>query len=387
VRRFKGKIGSAGEPLFVHLEVPMRSQLVPRPVRALLAGLTALAVILLTPAPSSALPTAEFAYSSAAPASGEPVTFTFTGSCDVPPCSVVWTWFQDGGSSLGTRMGVGNQIAYTFGVPGLYSVVAKITNATSTHGSASITHALMVGSKVQETNPVVGLGSWTAVPAAAATQGGIHAGAGNASLSFQGTRVDYVARTGPNRGIARVTLDGRTLPTEDLYAPVAGSRTRSLTGLAPGNHVVRVSSSGTRNPASSSTAISLDEFVVDGTQHVDDSSLRVSYSGWAGRQVAGADGGSVRASAVAGSKVRLRFTGTSVAWETATGPDQGIARIMVDGLTVATLDEYSPVATSKVVRSFTGLGAGQHQLQVVVLGQHRAASTGSEVVVDAFVSG
>lgn len=35
-------------------------------------------------------------------------------------------------------------MTYAFTTAGTYSVVAKITNATSTHGSASATHALVV---------------------------------------------------------------------------------------------------------------------------------------------------------------------------------------------------------------------------------------------------
>jgi hypothetical protein len=372
---------------FPCLEAPMLNQLVRRRrARALAAGATAVAAVLLTPAVSSAVPTAEFTIGTAAPATGEPVRFTFTGTCDVPPCRVVWTWFQDGGSRLGTKMGEGEQIDYAFPRAGLYSVVAKVTNSTFTHGSASVTHALDVGTKVQENDPVVRLGGWNGVPAAEAVQGAEHVGLGTARLSFRGGRLDYVARTGPDRGIARVSVDGRVLGSVDLYSATPGSRTRSFTGLGTGPHLARIWSTGTRNAASTDTPVSIDELVVGGgTVHVDDSSLRVVYAGWSGMPMATADGGTERVSDMTGAKVTLPFTGTSVTWETATGPDQGVARILVDGVPLTTVDNYSAAPVAKVRRTFTVLTSGDHVLQVVVAGQHRAESTSSQVSVDAFV--
>lgn len=357
-----------------------------RPARALLAGLTAAAVVALTPTASSALPTAEFAISAATPAPGAPVTFTFTGTCDVPPCSVVWTWFQDGGRRLGTRMGVGDQITYAFPRSGLYAVVARVTNSTPTHGSSKATHDLVVGNTVQESGRAVRLGRWSKVATAGASEGGQHVGTGTAGLRFVGGRLDYVARMGPARGVARLLVDGRRVGTVDLYSPTAGVRTRSFTGLGAGVHSARLMSTGSRNHASRGNAISLDEFVVGGTAHVDDNSLSVRYAGWAGLSSPGTDGGGERVSASPGAVTRLSFSGRTVTWETAKGPDQGIATVIIDGVKVATVDNYAAVASPRFLRTFTGLATGSHVLQVVVSGQHRAAGTGSRVVVDAFVS-
>ncbi|HJQ04499.1 MAG TPA: hypothetical protein VJ872_03600 [Nocardioides sp.] len=364
----------------------MRVQPVRRPLRVLLAGLTAAAVVALTPSASSALPTADFTISAPTAAPGAPVTFRFTGTCDLPPCSVVWTWFQDGGSHLGTRMGVGEQISYAFPRSGLYAVVARITNSTPTHGSAKATHDLLVGDTMQEDAPAVRLGGWQRVATAGASQGGQHVGTGSASLRFTGGRLDYVARTGPARGIARLIVDGRRVGTVDLYSATAGVRSRSFTGLGAGSHLVRLVSTGAHNPSSTGDAISLDELVVGGTLHVDDNSLSIRYAGWSGLASTGADGGGERVSASPGARTQMSFSGSTVTWETAMGPDEGIATVIVDGVTIATVDNYSAVTTPKFLRIFTSLGTGSHVLQVVVTGQHRAASTGSRVVVDAFLS-
>ncbi len=75
---------------------------------------------------------------------GEPVTFTFGGSCDEPPCRIQWRWFGDGGSSLGTSMGEGDQVVYAFTDAGSFRVVAEITNSHSTHASAISTQVVVV---------------------------------------------------------------------------------------------------------------------------------------------------------------------------------------------------------------------------------------------------
>src|SRR6476619_3131318 len=94
---------------------------------------------------ASALPVSEFTTSSTAVAVGEPVTLTFTGSCDLEPCRIQWRWFVVGGSSLGSTIGEGPEVIYAFSSAGDYFVVAKITNAGSTHGSSSSTQVITVG--------------------------------------------------------------------------------------------------------------------------------------------------------------------------------------------------------------------------------------------------
>ena len=109
-----------------------------------LALLLSLVAVFATAGGASALPTAEFTFTPSTPALGQPVSFTFTGTCDHPPCTISWRWFQAGGSHLGTAMGSGPNITYTFPGAGTYSVVAEITNSGSTHGSATVTHSLTV---------------------------------------------------------------------------------------------------------------------------------------------------------------------------------------------------------------------------------------------------
>ena len=175
---------------------------------------------------ASALPTAEFTFTPSTPALGQPVSFTFTGTCDNPPCTISWRWFQAGGSHLGTAMGSGPNITYTFPGAGTYSVVAEITNSGSTHGSATATHSLTVQDTFQDFDRQVRYNGWSGVADRNASTGGYRTASATTELAsyvFTGTEVTYVGRTGPNRGIASVSIAGSPTRLVDLYSPRAGT--------------------------------------------------------------------------------------------------------------------------------------------------------------------
>src|SRR4051795_12180944 len=81
-----------------------------RSVTLLLVALLAMVGAVLPMSPAAARPTADFTFGPTEPSVNEPVTFHFTGSCDVEPCTFKWTSFTSGGSSVGTRMGEGESV-------------------------------------------------------------------------------------------------------------------------------------------------------------------------------------------------------------------------------------------------------------------------------------
>src|SRR5690242_11506461 len=210
-----------------------------------------IAASMITATPAAALPISDFTVSSSNLLVGESATFTFTGSCDVPPCRITWRYFTDGGAHLGTSMGEGPEITFAFGRSGNYAVVAKITNATSTHGSASETHGVQVREVFGDDDRSVAYNGWRGISDAAASGGGYRlARSGSASFTFTGTGVRYVARTGPNRGIATISVDGHRAGTLNLYAAAPGARARSVTRLAKGSHRIVIAASGTKDARS-----------------------------------------------------------------------------------------------------------------------------------------
>jgi PKD repeat protein len=361
------------------------------------ALLLASAVVVLTPAASLALPVADFTFAPEAPQVDEPATFTFTGSCDEPPCRIQWRWFRNGGSSLGTTMGEGPEISYTFAQPGSYQVVVKITNSLPTHGSDSATRTVVVEAApepppvppvvVQDRDRALVLDGWRGQASTTASKGGYRVGHGRATLHFAGRRVVYAAVTGPDLGLADVRVDHAPARRVDLYSPVPARRSWSFR-VGPGRHVLTVRSTGEHSASSTGTAITLDELVVGpagDVVHVDDRSLRVSYGRWSGRRIRTASGGTARVATRPGATVRLSFTGTSVTWVTASGRDQGRARVRIDGVAVATVDNHTASSNARVERTFPGLVPGDHRVTIVVLRDRRASVVG-QVTVDAFAS-
>jgi PKD repeat protein len=334
-----------------------------------------------------ATPTIDFTFSPTTPTVNEPVTFTSTVTCDIEPCTVGWRWFRN--NPQGTTMGQGETLTYAFPAAGTYTVVAKITNAGSTHGSATASHSLVVANPpettFQDDSRQIRYDTWRGAADAAATAGGyrfVRARTASARFRFSGTAVSYVARTGPARGIARLTV-ADTQQLVNLYSPTPGSKSFDVTGLTDAPHRILVQPTGTKDPWSSGTTITLDVFVV-GADHTDDRSSAILYNNWVGNAAPAASGGTVRASSATGAGAALAFNGTSVTWLGSTGPGHGQAEVFIDGRLVETVDGYSATQTWRVAHTYDNLVAGPHSIRIAVLGTHRIESTGNRVTVDAF---
>jgi hypothetical protein len=141
---------------------------------------------------------------------------------------------------------------------------------------------------------------------------------------------------------------------------------------------------GTKQAASSGTKVVIDAFVVGATT-TQDSSINIAYGNWRGGSSASASGGTYRADGTPATLSSLDFTGTRVDWVTATGPSFGRATVAIDGISRGTIDLYASSVHWQVTKSFAGLASGNHTIVVTVLGTKNASSTGTQVVVDAFV--
>jgi GH25 family lysozyme M1 (1,4-beta-N-acetylmuramidase) len=110
--------------------------------------------------------------------------------------------------------------------------------------------------------------AWTQVRTSAAS-GGSYAVAGREGaavrLSFDGTGVDWITVTGPNRGRAKVFVDGELVRTWDFFAP---TRTfgvvRTIDGLHAGPHLLRIVVTGRHRPSSAGPLVAIDRFDVLG---------------------------------------------------------------------------------------------------------------------------
>jgi hypothetical protein len=122
---------------------------------------------------------------------------------------------------------------------------------------------------------------------------------------------------------------------------------------------------------------------------VQENNKSVGFGGtWTSQAVAGSYGGSVRYASTNRDKTQYKFTGSSVALVSTTGPNRGRATIIIDGVTVATVDLYSATQqTGKVIYVASGLSAGaSHQVVVQVQGARNPLSTANRVDLDAFIT-
>jgi bacillopeptidase F len=139
-----------------------------------------------------------------------------------------------------------------------------------------------------------------------------------------------------------------------------------------------------KNAASSATNVALDAFVV-GPTTIQDSAPTVTYDTWKGASKAAASGGAYRVSSAKKATSSLTFTGTQVDWVTASGPAEGMASVSIDGAGRGTVDLFAATMHWQLVESYSGLSPGSHTILVTVLHTKNPSSTGTHVVVDAYV--
>jgi lysozyme len=107
---------------------------------------------------------------------------------------------------------------------------------------------------------------WHTLDAAGASGGTLalsNLGGAAAEMHFDGVGVDWITTTGPDRGLARIYIDGALERAVDLASP---HRTfgvvERVDGLTDGTHVLRIVVGGTTGPASTGTLVEIDRFDV-----------------------------------------------------------------------------------------------------------------------------
>lgn len=123
--------------------------------------------------------------------------------------------------------------------------------------------------RVEESSPVITYsGSWEPVgadgPSAGAVRRSAVAGAAAAS-DFEGRAITWITSRGPDRGIARVTVDGAPQGEIDLYNPTPVWDVPLTFGdFEPGPHRLTLMVTGNRSPASTDAFVDVDAFAADG---------------------------------------------------------------------------------------------------------------------------
>ncbi|HEX2062822.1 MAG TPA: hypothetical protein VHE80_00210, partial [Acidimicrobiales bacterium] len=202
------------------------------------------------------------------------------------------------------------------------------------------------------------------------------------------------ARRQANAGISDVFVDGAKVASVDLYSPLTQFKqvVFEKTGLAAGEHTIRIVRTGNKNASSSATLHDLDAFVVSdppppGAGTYEDDDPGVTYTGaWNTATSSYDSGGSMKHSLAVGAAAELRFSGTGVKWLARRQANAGISDVYVDGTKVASVDLYSPLTRFKqVVFEKTDLPPGEHTIRVVRTGTKTTLSSATLHDLDAFV--
>ncbi|HEU4911721.1 MAG TPA: hypothetical protein VFV76_07485, partial [Actinomycetes bacterium] len=204
------------------------------------------------------------------------------------------------------------------------------------------------------------------------------------SLTVRGSKVTWFTMTGPAQGKATVYVDGVKKARVDTYSPEARWKVaKTLKGLGKGTHQLRIVVAGRKSKASKGTGVVVDA-VRSGAKLVANPRSRTS---WGVAKTSTASGGSYAVTGLKGATSSFTFKGTSVSWVTVTSPTMGKAKVYVDGVLKARVDNFSKRSAFSVRRTLTGLSDGTHTVKVVVTGTKRKAARGTDVVVDKWVVG
>jgi hypothetical protein len=225
---------------------------------------------------------------------------------------------------------------------------------------------------------------------------------GSATFSFSGTGTRWIGFSDPWSGIASVYVDGSLLAAVDTYSAASEYQAiqYTVTGLAPGNHTLKIEATGQRNAQALGSWIWIDavEFLSGGGgdggggdgppivswTRIEQNSWSVAYSGeWYVNSNPNESGGN--ASLTLSGAAVLNFSGSGARWIGFSDPWAGIANVYVDGELKGPVDTYAASGEYQSVQyAITGLAPGQHTLTIEATGEQNSASQAAWIWIDAF---
>ena len=260
------------------------------------------------------------------------------------------------------------------------------TTTTAKPGEAAVSHQ-------ENESRFTYAGTWkniSATTASGASFAVADAAGCSVTVRFSGIGMTWIAKTSPAYGQAKVTVDGGTAKTVDLYSAstVWKKKVWDSGALEAGAHTVVISWTGVKSDGATGTNINVDAIVVAGvlTGLVQQDNAGLAYIGtWKKTTAASTSQGSFVYCDDADASVTLSFSGTELVWIARTGPSYGQAKVTVDGGEGSTVDLYSVATKSQVKVWDSGmLEMGSHTIMVERLGTKNADSKGTSINVDAF---
>jgi len=215
---------------------------------------------------------------------------------------------------------------------------------------------------------------------------------------FTGDSIRWIGPKQPGYGMADVYIDGALVASNvDCYAAAPGTLSAVIwqsAALADGPHTISIRLAGNKNAASSGNVVVVDRFEVTGTapagggSRIDDTAASPGYTGtWISAINPTYYNTTYSYSRWVGAAFSATFNGTRVAWIGPKTTNYGIAEVWIDGVVVATVDQYKPNPAAQgwreVVWESGLLAPGAHTLQIRPTGTMNPASTAANIVIDA----
>ena len=151
------------------------------------------------------------------------------------------------------------------------SVAPTTTIAPTTTTAITTTTTTTTLTRSEQTESrLVYTGAWGTTPNGSSSGGSFffaNASGASVTVTFEGTYLAWIAKKSPVYGKAKVTLDGKSLGTVDLYSASIGWQQKvwGTGALKSGLHTVTIAWTGTKNAAATDTNISVDAFDVVGS--------------------------------------------------------------------------------------------------------------------------
>jgi Tol biopolymer transport system component len=193
-------------------------------------------------------------------------------------------------------------------------------------------------------------------------------------VRFTGSRIRWIGPVQPGYGMADVYVDGKKLATVDCYAPQSGKKITALVWespeLADGPHLLEIRLRGQKRPESSGYIVVIDRFEAAGTAPARAGSRHDESTGtFKGAWIYGANSayieGGYRYSRYATASFKKSFHGTRVAWIGPKTRFYGYARVYIDGVYRATVQQSTyPTGWRERVWESPVLPRGTHTIEI-----------------------
>lgn len=209
-------------------------------------------------------------------------------------------------------------------------------------------------------------------------------------FEFYGTGIKIIGYAGPNKGIARITIDNVS-EEADFYTKYNQPSNVAFVkeGLNYGKHIIKVEVTGKKSTNANNSYIYIDAFdVIDSpvtiTRH-EESDSSVYYSGnWTNNKNPNCSGKGGVYSKTPGSYIKYTFNGTGIRVIGYLDKNKGIININIDGKQQI-IDLYSKnVLINRNLYEKTNLKDGQHTIIIKVTGGKCSQSIGPYFYFDAF---